>query len=266
MGKPLPGLVILATFAALAIVLGVARKSPPLPKPLAARVAEDLDALRSFRRAAPGIPAGGVGHPDYAKRLERLRAAPPADLRALEDRVRDRREDLLLRVDLLQTVAAERGEAARRLCASLAGDPQEASAVRLAALSVLTTYRDPHTFDLLRGLWESPHRFEGRYHLAVALGDCGQPGAIPLLEEALAAGQEPELRAHAALALANFIAEAPVRERLILLVRGDRQQDVRENALRALARSAAGEVDALLAAPPEDLKLLAEALRRERGR
>lgn len=259
---------ILATFAALAITGVLARKTRPLPTPraLPPRIAAEVDALRSLRRAAPGIPAGGVGHPDYAKGLDRLRAAPPVDLRALEDRVRDRREDILLRVDLLQTLAAERGDFARGLCAALVTDPEEAVALRLSALSILATYRDPHAFDVLRGLWESPRRFEGRYHLAVALGECGQPGAIPLLHEALGGGQAPEVRAHAALALANFVGEASVRERLIRLAMEDRQRDVRENALRALARSPAAEVDAFLSAPPGDLKPLADALRRERGK
>lgn len=259
---------ILATFAALAIATVVARKTPPLPplRPLPPRIAAEVDALRALRRAEPGIPAGGVGHPDYAKRLDRLRAEAPADLRALEDRVRDPGEDLLLRVDLLQTLAAERGDFARGLCAALVVDPEEAAALRLSALSALMTYRDPHTFDVLRGLWESPRRFEGRYHLVVALGDCGQPGAIPLLSEALGTGQAAEVRAHAAYALANFVGEAAVREQLSRLVTLDSQRDVRENALRALARSSAAEVDALLAAPPEDLKPLAETLRRERGK
>lgn len=265
MQRRLPQLAILATLATLAVALVFARKLPP-PRPLPPRIAGDVDALRTLRRAEPSIPAGGAGHPVYAKRLEQLRQAPPAERLVLEDRILDRREDLLLRVDLLHALAAERGEPARRLCAALAGDPAEALAVRLAALSVLQTYRDPLTLDLLRALWESPAPFAGRYHVVVALGECAQPGAIPLLKEALAPGQAAEVRAHAALALGSFADEVPVREELMRLAGADAQRAVRENALRALARSSAPEVDRFLAAPPADLGPLAEALRKERGK
>jgi hypothetical protein len=268
MTRRLPGLVLLATLGVLGGLVIVARKSPapPPPRPMSRGVEEDVQRLRSLRRAHPELPAGGVGQAAYAKGLDRLRAADAADLRALEDRVLDRREDVLLRVDLLQAVAAPHGEPARRLCGTLASDPEEAPALRLAALSILMTYQDPHTLDLLRSLWESPRPFEGRPHLVAALGECGQPGAIPLLREALGPAQPPEIRSQAALSLGAFVEEPALRDELIRLAAADPLRAVRENALRALARSTAPEVERTLREAPAELRPLAEALLRERAK
>src|SRR6188474_2292344 len=105
MNPRLPLLVLAATILAIAAAAVFARKTrvpPRLPMPPA--LAGEVDRLRVLRRAEPAIPAGGVGHPDYAKRLERVRAAEAPDLRRLEDVVLDRREDALLRVDLLSAI------------------------------------------------------------------------------------------------------------------------------------------------------------------
>lgn len=255
MNPRLPVLVLAATIAVLAAAAFFARKTPP-PRGLPPALAKEVDVLRDARRLRPDIPAGGVGHADYAKRLDVLRAAPEPDLRALEDVVLNRREDLLLRIDLLS--ALRPGEFARQLLARLVSDPGEPAELRLAALSALGQYKDPHTFDTLRALWMS--RFEGRYHVVVALGDCGQPGAIPLLREALGTSQPPDVRAHAALALGNY---PEALEDLIRLSKTDGQLAVRENALRALARSTSPEAERALR--ESDLKPLAEALLKERA-
>jgi len=260
MNPRLPLLVLAATVAAIAAAALFSRKTRvPPPKPPAA-LAEEVDRLRVLRRAEPAMPAGGVGHPDYAKRLDRVRAAAEPDLRALEAVVLDRREDALLRVDLLSAITARPGEPARLLCARLAADPAEATSVRLAALSGLMAYRDPHTFDVLRGLWESPRPFEGRHLIVVALGECGQPGAVPLLREALGTSQPADVRAHAALAMGGY---PDVLQDLIRLSKDDAQLAVRENALRALARSPSPDAERALR--ESDLKPLAEALLKERA-
>src|SRR5687768_4748216 len=127
----LPLLVLGATLAAIAGAAFFARKTrvaPPAPFPIA--LAKDVDQLRDLRRAQPALPAGGVGHADYAKRLERVKAVEEPDLRRLEEVVLDRREDPILRVDLLSAITARPGEPARLLCARLAADPEEAPAVR----------------------------------------------------------------------------------------------------------------------------------------
>jgi HEAT repeat protein len=261
MNARLPLLVLAATLAAIASAAFLARKTRhKTDGPFRGSVAEDVDRLRVLRRAHPEIPAGGVGHADYAKRLERVRAAEEPDLRALEDLVLDRREEAFLRVDLLSAITARRGEPARLLCARLVSDPDEATSVRLAALSALMTYRDPHTFDVLRGLWESPRPFQGRYQICVALGECGQPAAIPLLREALGTSQPADVRAHAALALGAF---PEALDDLIRASKSDAQLTVRENALRALARSTSPEAERALR--ESDLKPLAEALLKERA-
>ncbi|HEX7897342.1 MAG TPA: HEAT repeat domain-containing protein [Planctomycetota bacterium] len=259
MNPRLPLIVLVATVAAIAAAAFFARKTRAVPpRPMPAALAEEVDRLRVLRRAAPAMPAGGVGHADYAKRLDRVRAAE--ELLPLEDVVLDRREDAMLRVDLLAAIAARPGEPARLLCARLASDPEEPTSVRLAALSGLRAYRDPHTFDVLRRLWESPLPFEGRYQICVALGECGQPGAIPLLREALGTSQLPDVRAHAALALGAF---PELLEDLIRLSKADAQLAVRENALRALARSPSAEAERALR--ESDLKPLSEALLKERA-
>src|SRR6186713_171815 len=73
MNPRLPLLVLAATILAIAAAALFARKTrvpPRLPMPPA--LAGEVDRLRVLRRAEPAIPAGGVGHPDYAKRLERV--------------------------------------------------------------------------------------------------------------------------------------------------------------------------------------------------
>ena len=263
MNARLPLLVLAATLAAVAGAALFARKTREPAKtvaPLRQPLAEEVDRLRVLRRAHPEMPAGGVGHADYAKRLERVRAVEEPDLRRLEELVLDRREEVFFRVDLLSAITARPGEPARLLCARLASDPEENPDVRRAALSALMAYRDPHTFDVLRGLWESPRPFEGRYQICVALGECGQPGAIPLLREALGTSQPPDVRAHAALALGAF---PDALEDLIRASKSDAQLAVRENALRALARSPSPDAERALR--ESDLKPLAEALLKERA-
>ena len=269
MTRRLPGLVLLSTLVVLGTTLGLARKTRPAPAPpraLPAAIAKDVDTLRTARRVRPDLPAGGVGDAAYAKGLDRLRAAEPQDLRALQDRVLDRGEDILFRVDLLQVVATPGGDFARGLAGRLAADPDEPAALRLAAVSILAAYRDPHAFDLLRSLWESSRPFEGRQALIAALGDCGQPGALPILRAALGTSQAPEVRVQAALSLGAFAEQAVVREELVRIAAGDPLLRVRENALRALSRSTAPDVDRALRDAPPELRALAEALLRERGR
>lgn len=269
MKRHLPAAVVLATLAAIGVTMGLARKTRPAPapppRPLPAAVARELDALRAARQARPDLPAGGIGDAAYAKGLDRLRAAPPEDLRALEGRLLDRAEPVLLRIDLLHVVAGAAADFARPLCGRLAADVDEPPALRLAAVSLLGAFRDPPAFDLLRGLWTSPRPFEGRSLLLAALAETGQPGAIPVLREALGAGAL-DIRCQAALSLGAFAQDVAVREDLIRVLGSDAPTPVRENALRALARSTAAEVDRLLREPPADLRALAEALRRERGR
>lgn len=254
MNPRLPVLVLAATIAVLAAAAFFARKTPA-PRPLPPAVAKEVDVLRQERRRTPDIPAGGVGYPEYAKRLDVLRAAPEPDLRALEDVVLNRREDPLLRIDLLS--ALRPGDFARQLLVKLVSDPGEPLSLRIAALSALGQYPDPHTLDTLRALWRSD--FEARYHVVVALGDCRQPGAVPLLREALGTSQALDVRSHAALALGNY---PEALEDLIRLSKEDVQLTVRENALRALARSASPEAERAL----RESKLpLAEALLKERA-
>jgi hypothetical protein len=267
MTRRLPGLILLATLVALGTALVLARKTRPAPRPraLPPAVAREVDALRDARRARPALPAGGVGDAAYAKGLDRLRAAAPQDLRALEDRVLDRGEDVLLRVDLLQVVASTGGDFARGLAARAASDPDEPAALRLAAVAVLSTFKDPHAFDVLRSLWHAARPFEGRHALVAAVAECGQPGALPILREALGTSQTPDVRVQAALSLGVFAEDAAVREELVRVVGGDPLLRVRENALRALARSKAPEVDRVLREAPPELRGLAEALRKERA-
>lgn len=251
MKSRLPILVLLATLAAIGGAALFARKERPAPrKTLPPALAKNVEVLRELRRAEPKMPAGG--HGDYAKRLDAVRAAPEPDLRALEDVVLDRREDVHLRVDLLGALPA--GDFARGLKSRLVLDPGEPLSLRLAALSGLD--KDPHSLDILRRLWTS--NFEARYQICVALGENGQGGALPLLREGLGTSERPEVRAHAALALGAF---PEALDDLIRLAKSDGQLGVRENALRALARSKAPEAERALR--ESDLKL-AEALLKER--
>lgn len=259
MTQRLPWLVLVATLGAVAAAAVFARKPSRLPAPRpAAAWTGDVDRLRELRKTQPSLPAGGLGHPEYGKRLDGVRAANPAGLDLV---ILDKREDRLLRVDLLQALAAQPGDLPRRLSGTLASDPEEPAAVRLAALSVLMTYRDAHTFDILRALWESRRPFDNRAFLCTALGECGQPGAIPLLKEALGVAQPLDVRSHAALALGAFADDPTLRAELLRLSKEDASLPVRENALRALARSAAGEAE-LRAVEDPALKSLAEELLR----
>ena len=234
----------------------------------ALREVETLRRIRGERE----VPMGGVGHAPYQESLDRVKSAAEETLHYLEEIVLDRNEDLSLRVDLLNVVAAHRGEATRLFFAALVGDASETPALRVAALYALKEYRGVATFEVLRQVWSDPAPFEGRYHLCVALGESGHPGSVPLLLDALAPANGPDLRSHAAAALGGYADDPRVAQELFRRVRADPLAPVRQNALRALAGSSRPEVDPFLrsvAASTDDdpeTARLAEKLLRERGK
>lgn len=230
---------------------------------------EAVDRLRKIRAASPR-PVD-PRDPEYAGVLERVRAGAPVSLRYLQEAVLDRAEDAALRVELLNLVAAARGEESRAFLAALLGDPAEAPMVRVASLYAIMSYRDAATFEVLRRAFEDP-AFEGRYHVCVALGENGRPEGRDLLRGALARGQPGDVRAHAAAGLGGFAGQPEVRAELRKLALEDPLPAVRQNALRSLCRSPEREVEAFLRSVvgrPEtdgDTRRVAEALLRQRAR
>jgi HEAT repeat protein len=221
-----------------------ARLLPP-SDPLVRRALEEVDRLRKIRTQRP-VPMGGVGDPECADLLDRLRAASPELLSYLEELALGRGESESLRVDLLNIVARHRDDETRKFLASIVVDPAEVPAVRIAALEPLMKYRDPPTFEALKAAWMDPSPFPGRYHLCRALGENGNVGGIPLLREALALDQPLDLRSHAALGLGGFAEEPGVRDELKWRALGDPAPAVRHNAIRSLCRSRNPEIDGFL--------------------
>jgi HEAT repeat protein len=228
----------------------------------------EVEALRDLRRRRP-LPPGGGGDAEYGRALDRAAAGAPSSLHWLEEIALDRREDPALRVDLIDLISRQRGEPTRLFLATLVGDPEESVAVRIAAVASLQTYRDPATFEVLRRAFEDPSPFAGRYHLCVAMGENGQPGAVPVLRGASVPAQAPEVRRHAAIGLGGFVEDAAVREDLRRLAR-DADPFVRQNALASLCRSPLAEVDAFLSelagSEDEATRRLVQALREQRAR
>ncbi len=239
----------------------------PRHDPAAKGALEEIAALAAFR-ARRRIPMGGAGDPEYQARLERLRAAPAGALYLLEEAALDRGRDPSLRVDLLNLVAAHRGEESRRFLSALAGEPTEDPSVRVAALEPLMAYRDAETFEVLRRAWLDPAPFDGRYHVVRTLGESGRAEALPLLRAALAPGRPASERCAAATALGGFVAQAEVRAELAALALGDPLSAVRQNALLALLRSDAPEAEEALrrAAEGEDPELRRVAEKVLKGR
>lgn len=283
----------LLTFALSVVVLGAAfvlsrRADPPTrapapprrpahpaaldrSEPAVKRGLEEMDRLRRLR-VQRQIPMGGAGDVEYEETLARLRQAAPRLLHYLEETALLRGENVSLRVDLLNLVAQHPGEETRRFLSTLVLEPLEDPSVRLAALEPLMRYRDAATFEVLRAAWDDPTPFAGRYHLCRAFGENGQPGAIPILRQALAADRPLDVRAHAALGLGGFVEDDAVRAELKRLALADPVPVVRQNAIRSLRRSTAGEVDSFLrdlaASPTADAETrrVAQAILAERGR
>lgn len=230
-----------------------------------------VDAMRELRKRRP-LPPGGGGDAEYVRTLDRAAEGAPSSLHWLEEIALDRREDAGLRVDLVDLISRRRGEPTRLFLATLVSDPEEAEAVRLAALASLQTYRDEATFEVLRRAFEDSAPFPGRYHLCVALGENGRPAAIPVLRRALVPGQALELRRHSAIGLGGFVDDASIREELRGLALRDPDPFVRQNAMGSLCRSALPEVDAFLAelassgSADEETRRLARAFREQRAR
>lgn len=231
----------------------------------------EVERLRGFR-AKDSVPMGGVGNAEYGKALDRLRSSSAGALHYLEEAILNRAESVALRVDLLNVVAAHRGDETRRFLSVLFSDPAEEAALRLAALGPLGRYRDAETFETLRRVYEDPAPFEGRYQICLALAENGQPAAVPVLKASLAPARPLDVRCHAVIGLGAFVDEPSVREELKRLALGEPAPAVRQNALRALCRSSSPEADDVLRqvsrAADADTKRLAEALlkRREESR
>lgn len=283
---------VVPTLAVCALVIGAAvalsRRPPPAPSPLAPRVPahppalarsdpaakagfEEMDRLRRMRLQRQ-IPMGGAGDVEYEETLARVRQASPRLLHFIEEAALDRKGNVSLRVDLLNLVAAHVGDETRRFLSALVLDSADDPAVRIAALESLMKYRDGATFEVLRTAWLDPAPFDGRYHLCRALGENGQPGAVPILRQALAADRPLNVRTHAALGLGGFAGDAEVRAELRRLALADPVPVVRQNAIRSLCRSTSPEIDPILrevtasAAVDPETRRVAQAFLAQRGK
>ncbi len=288
MRRRAPVLSLIACLVVIGVAVTLSRRPPPaLPSPAprvpahppavdrsdpAAKAGfEDMDRLRRMRLQRQ-IPMGGAGDVEYEETLARVRQSSPRLLHFLEEAALNRNGNVSLRVDFVNLVAAHPGEETRRFLSALVLDSVEDPAVRIAALESLMKYRDAATFEILRAAWLDPAPFDGRYHLCRALGENGQPGAAPILRQALAADQPLNVRTHAALGLGGFVGDAEVRADLRRLALSDPVPVVRQNAIRSLCRSTADEIDVILreasvsAGLDPETKRVLQALLAERGR
>jgi hypothetical protein len=226
-------------------------------------VLQDVGDLRQMR-AKRDLPIGGAGDREYQERLEKVRAGATVTLRYLEEIALDRNEKAGLRVEMVNLIATHRSEETRLFLASLMGDATDDVGVRIAAIYPLMAYKDRATFEAFSRAYQDPAPFSGRYHFLVALGECRDAGAVPILRDALAADQTVTIRAHAAQGLGGFADDPEVRAELKRLALSDPVPTVRQNAVRAAARSTASGAEGLLreivaAAPDAETKKVAEA-------
>lgn len=103
-----------------------------------------------------------------------------------------------------------------------------------ALVELVKSFKDERIFDAIKSVYDYDPGFEGRYNLVLAMGKTGDIRAIPVLFNILEVESDLETRAHAALALENFISKELVVEKLKFHGAYDRDPLVRKNSLRSL--------------------------------
>jgi HEAT repeat protein len=177
--------------------------------------------------------------------LARLRHADPYHLeRAFLDRARPSS----VRMELLR-ILEERGDAAARLfLLDVLRDATEDMLARLVALQLVAARRDDEGCDAVVQLWSTDESWPAaaRYHLIHALGVNGRPAAKPVVVECAKPLTSVEIRGHAVQALGSWSDDTSVRERLKKVATTDGVPLIRVNALGALVKSPARDVDDFL--------------------
>jgi HEAT repeat protein len=226
---------------------------------------EAVEEVRLYFSDPANHPARiGPGSSRYEAALTVLRRTELRMLYPLELIVLEESENPFVRGAILDLLARHTEEAMRQFLSGLFSDPREHEYMRSKALDHLGSYGGSRNFRILHEVFEFDSEFQDRVRLVFAMGATKSEQALPLLFALLAQDQPLEIRAIAAQGLGFFAERLGVRERLMLLARGDPFIPVRQNALGVLALLPGREIDeflTVLSERPEESEVIRKTAR-----